>query len=39
MLLTKGVHVGTLLHLDACTIECNISLISALERAIRFTLS
>jgi len=37
MVLTKGVCVGTLFQLDVCTIECNSSLISAIERSIRST--
>jgi hypothetical protein len=37
MVLTKGVHVGTLFHLDACTIECNSSSISVVERSIGST--
>jgi hypothetical protein len=37
MVLAKGIRVGTLLQLDACTIECNSSLISAVERSIGTT--
>jgi hypothetical protein len=37
MVLTKGVCVGTLFYLDACTIECNSSSIFAMERSIGST--
>jgi hypothetical protein len=37
MILTKGVNVGTLFHLDACTIECNSSSMYATNISIRFT--
>jgi hypothetical protein len=32
MVLSKGVHMATLFHLDVCTIECNNSLICAMKR-------
>jgi hypothetical protein len=34
MVLSKGVCVGTFFYLDVCTIECNISSISPVERYI-----
>jgi hypothetical protein len=34
MALAKRVHVGTLFHLDVCTIECNSSSISIAGRSI-----
>ena len=37
MVLAKGVHVGTLFHLDACTIKCSISSIFAMEGSIGST--
>jgi hypothetical protein len=37
MVLTKGVHVGTLFQLDACTIQCNSSSIFVVERSIGST--
>ena len=37
MVLTNGVCVGTWFYLDACTIECNSSLIFSMERSIGYT--